>query len=490
MGLILQFAGLAVGLLVVVILVRTIRLTSGQVQVEAAADVVPDRQELAGRLAQAVRFQTISDQDPAQANGEEFAALHDYLEKIFPRAHATLTREFIADYSCLYTWTGQDERLKPILLLAHLDVVPAGSGPEGGWTHPPFEGHIADGYVWGRGTLDDKGVVLGTLEAVEFLLAEGFQPRRTFYLAFGHDEEMGGGEGAAQIATLLQSRGVELEYVLDEGLAVTEGIVPSVSGPVAMVGIAEKGNLSLELTVDCRPGHSMMPPAHTSVGLLSAAIHKLERNQMPLRIETPTRRLFCTLAPEMSFAMRLVFANLWLFAGLVKRQLAASPATNALVRTTAAATIFEAGVKENILPPRARAVINVRILTGETIASVVADTRRTIDDPRVDIKPLGGFRSEPSFVSDTTSPSFESLVRTIRQVFPGVLAAPGLVLGSTDSRHYAALTKNIYRFSPIRVTRVDLDRIHGTDERISVEGYEQVVKFYLQLIRNSDSIPS
>jgi carboxypeptidase PM20D1 len=332
--------------------------------------------------------------------------------------------------------------------------------------------------------------VLGTLEAVEILLGEGFQPRRTIYLAFGHDEEIGGREGATQIATLLQSRGVELEYVLDEGLAVTEGIVPNVSEPVALVGIAEKGYVSLELTVEGEPGHSSTPPAHTAVGLLSTAIHELERNQMPLKVETATRHLFCTLAPEMSFAMRMVFANLWLFAGLVKRQLAASPVTNALVRTTTAATIFEAGVKENILPPRARAVVNFRVLSSDTVAGVVEHAQRAISDPRVEIKPLGGFKSEPSFVSDTASPSFKSLVRTIRQVFPGVLVAPGLVLGGTDSRHYAALTRSIYRFSPIRVTGEDLDRIHGTDERISIEGYGQVVRFYLQLIQNSSSIPA
>ena len=372
--------------------------------------------------------------------------------------------------------------------MAHIDVVPAEPETEGDWTCPPFEGRIAEGYIWGRGALDYKEAVLGILEAVETLLGEGFRPRRTVYLAFGHDEEVGGQGGAAQIADLLHSRGVELEFVLDEGLAITEGIAPNVAKPVALVGIAEKGCVSVELTVESEGGHSATPPEHTAIGLLSTAIHKLERRQLPARMEAPARQLFTHLAPEMSFAMRMVFANLWLLGGLVKRQLAAAPATNALIRTTTAATIIEAGVKENVLPVKARAVVNFRMLPGDSMASVLEHVRQTVDDPRVTVKLLGDRKSEPSFVSNTDSPSFKALVRTIRQVFPEVVVTPGLVLGATDSRHYARVSDNIYRFIPIWVRPGDLDRVHGTDERISIKDYEQVVRFYIQLIRNSDSI--
>jgi len=487
-GTLLLLVGLGLVLLVSVILLRTMNLTSKQVQAGAAIDVPLDGQGIAERLAQAIRFQTTSHQDPAQFRGQEFSGLHEHLEQAFPLAHAALTKEIVEGHSLIYAWKGQQEELKPILLMGHMDVVPAESGTESDWAYPPFEGRLAEGYIWGRGSMDDKNAVLGVLEAVEMLLKEGFQPRRTVYLAFGHDEEIGGQRGAAQIAALLHSRGVELEYVLDEGLSITEGIVPNVSKPVALVGIAEKGYVSIKLTVQSEGGHSSMPPKHTAIGILSKAILKLERNQLPLRMDGPARQLFGKLAPEMSFAMRMVFANLWLFGGLVKRQLAASPASNAMVRTTTAPTMLEAGVKDNILPTTARAVVNFRLLSGDSVAGVIEHARQAIDDPRVKIEPMKGFGGEPSFVSDTESPSFSALEHTIRQVFPKVLVAPGLVMGATDSRHYANLTNRIYRFTPTWMRPEDLDRIHGTNERISIENYAQAVRFYVQLIRNSDSI--
>ena len=487
MGTIPLLIGLGLAILVSVVLIRTLRLRSDQTPAEPPASAALDGQAMAERLAQVIRYQTISHQDPAQFEDQEFARLHDYLEQAFPQIHSTLTKEVVEDYSLLYTWKGQEQGPKPILLMAHIDVVPAESGANNGWTHPPFEGRIADGYVWGRGTMDDKNSVMGILEAVETLLQEGFQPRRTVYLAFGHDEEISGNQGAGKIAALLHSRGVELEYVLDEGLSVTEGIVPFVTKPVAMVGIAEKGYLSLELTVKGSPGHSSVPPKETPIGILSSAIHRLERNQMPLRMGVPARKMFDALAPEMGFGMRMVFANLWLFGRVVRRQFAGLPTTNALIRTTTAPTMLEAGVKENILPAKAKAVVNFRLLSGDSIASVIEHARRTIDDARVEIAPLEGLTGEASFVSSTDAPGFGALVRTIRQVYSGVVITPGLVLGATDSRHYADVSTSIYRFSPIWVGPGDLERVHGTDERVSIEDHERSVSFYIQLIRNSDS---
>jgi carboxypeptidase PM20D1 len=471
--------------LVSVVLIRTVRLTSKQVQVDPAIDVMVDGQEVAEHLAHALQFQTISHQDPVQLEGKEFIGLHEYLKQMFPRVHSTLTKEVVGGYSLIYTWKGRAEGLKPILLMAHMDVVPAEPGTEGDWTYPPFEGRITEGYIWGRGAMDDKVAVLGIIEAVEMLLKEGFQPQRTIYLAFGHDEEVGGQRGAVQIADLLRSRQVELEYVLDEGGYIFDGIVPTISKPVALVGIAEKGYVSIELTVESEGGHSSSPPQHTAVGIISTAIHKLERKQLPARVEEPVRQMFSNLAPEMPFAVRIVFANLWLFGRLVKRQLAASPATNVAIRTTMAATMFEGGVKENMLPAKARAVVNFRILSGDSIASVIEHVRQTIDDPRVQIRSLERIRSEPSSVSDTNSPSFEILKRTTRQVYPEVVVTPGLLSGMTDSRHYAELSNNIYRFSPIWVGPKDPDRAHGINERISIENYEQCVRLYIELIRNS-----
>jgi carboxypeptidase PM20D1 len=471
-----------------VLLYKALRYPSRQLRVAAAADVAVDVNAAAEHLAQALRFQTVSPPDPAQFKPEEFQKLHDYLAQAFPRAHAALTREPVAGYSLLYKWPGQDESLKPILLLGHLDVVPIEPGTESQWTQPPFEGRISEGYVWGRGAVDDKAGVIGLLEAVEMLLREGYQPRRTIYLAFGHDEELGGPVGAPALAALLASRGVTPEYVLDEGGAITEGIVRGVGRPVAVVGAAEKGFVSVELTVEGTGGHSSAPPTQTVVGILAAAVARLEAEQMPAELKGVAQQMFDYIGPEMNFPMRVAFANLWLTRPLVVRQLASVPATNALLRTTTAATFFEGGVKDNVLPRRARAVVNFRILPGDTVAGVLEHVRRTVGDERVKVEALKGTAmSEPSAVSGADAAGYRVIERTLRELFPDIVVAPSLVIGATDARHYAKLCPSVYRFSPAPIRGGDLERIHGTNERLSGADFAQMIKFYRQLIRNSDA---
>ncbi|HEX8068311.1 MAG TPA: M20 family peptidase [Pyrinomonadaceae bacterium] len=469
------------------LLYKTFRYRSRQVQVAAAPDVSVDANAAAERLAQALRFQTVSTADPAQLKPEEFQKLHDYLAQTYPRAHAALAREAVGGYSLFYKWAGRDESLKPLLLLAHMDVVPVEPGTEAQWAQPPFEGRIADGYVWGRGALDDKASVTGLLEAVELLLGEGFRPRRTIYLAFGHDEEVGGAGGARALAELLAARGVTPEYVLDEGGAISEGIVRGISRPVAVVCTGEKGVVSVELTVEGAGGHSASPPSQTAVGIIAAAVARLEAGQMPAELKGVTQQTFDYVGPEMDFLPRVAFANLWLTRPLVVRQLAAAPATNALLRTTTAATVIEGGVKENVLPRRARAVVNFRILPGDTVAGVLEHVRRTVADARVKIEVLKGTAaSEPSPVSPTDAAGYRVIERTVRELFPGTVVAPSVVLGGTDARHYAKLCPAVYRFVPLRLHADDLERMHGTNERLSVENFAQLIKFYRQLIRNSD----
>jgi len=476
---------LCVVLPVCVLLVNTFRFTSEQIQIEPIQPVGVDEGGVAQHLSQALRFQTVSYQEQGRTTGEEFLSLHKYLDQTFPKIHATLTKEAVGNYSLLYTWKGRDENLKPIVLMAHQDVVPVELGTLSKWEQPPFEGKITGGFIWGRGAMDDKQNLLAIMEAVESLLGQGFQPQRTIYLAFGDDEEVGGGNGAAKTVELLRERGVELEYVLDEGLAVTDGILPDVSKPVALIGVAEKGFVSVELSAEVESGHSSMPPRQTAIGILSAAIYRLEERQMPAGIEGATRQMLETIGPEMPFGKRLVMANLWLFRPLVERILSASPGTNASTRTTTAATIIEGGLKENVLPSRARAVVNFRILPGDSIERVISHVREVVNDPRVKVNRFGIIASEPSPVSNADANGFQTVQRTIRQLYPDVLVAPALVLVATDSRHYVRLTNNIYRFSPMRVRAGDLERIHGINERISARDYAGCVKFYHQLIRNS-----
>jgi carboxypeptidase PM20D1 len=476
---------LALALLACALVINTLRFNSKQIHVDPIQPVAVDEDGAAVRLAQALRFQTISYQDAAQVKGEDFQTFHKYLEETFPKLHATLTKEAVGSYSLLYTWKGRDEKLKPILLMAHQDVVPVQQETLSKWEQPPFEGRISGGYVWGRGALDDKANLLAIMESVEMLVGEGFQPERTIYLAFGEDEEVGGGGGATKIADTLRERKVELEYVLDEGLAITEGIVPDIAKPVALIGVAEKGSVSLELSVGVEGGHSSMPPPQTAIGILSAAVNRLEERQMPASMEGPMRQMLETIGPEMPFGKRLVMANLWLFKPLVERKLSALPSTNAGIRTTTAATIIEGGVKENVLPGSARAVVNFRISPGDSIERVVAHVKEVINDPRVRVSRFGAIASEPSPVSSMSAMGFQVIQRTVRQLFPETLVAPALVLGATDSRHFVKLTNNIYRFSAMRVRPEDLERVHGVNERISVKDYAGCVRFYYQLIRNS-----
>ncbi|MBX7219752.1 MAG: M20 family peptidase [Blastocatellia bacterium] len=469
-------------LLAVVIAVRTARFSSHQVPAERPTAVTGDMQAAASHLAQALTFPTISYDSKERISAEAFRNLHQFLETTYPRTHEVLTKETVNEYSLLYTWKGRDPQLKPILLMAHLDVVPVETG--GAWHQPPFGGVIADGFIWGRGAWDDKSGVIGILEAVELLLQQGFQPRQTVYLAFGHDEEIGGLNGAAAIARLLAQRNVRLECVLDEGHLVSDGIMPGVKVPVAFIGVAEKGSLTLELRADSEGGHSSMPPRHTAIGILAAALARLDEHPMPGGLTNVTRSMFEVIGPEMPLTNKIVLANLWLFQPLLERQLAASPSTDAVLRTTTAPTMLEGSQKENVLPITAKAIVNFRIRPGDTIASVCAHVQKTVADDRIKIRTLDG--TEPSPESPIDSRGFRQIERSIRQIFPTALVSPGLVVGATDSKHFAKISDGTYRFLPVVATAADLPRFHGTNERISVTNFGQVVRFYAQLLQNLD----
>jgi len=471
--------------LATITLERTASFRSRQPQVIPVAVEPLDTAALARRLAGALRFKTVSFQDSTQFDAREFEGLHRYLRDSFPKLHAALKLEKVNGYGLLYEWTGSDPGLAPVVLLAHQDVVPIEPGTEGRWTEPPFAGRIAGGYVWGRGALDDKTSLVGLLEAVEHLVAAGAKPRHTVYLAFGYDEEVGGRRGAARIAELLASRNVHPEFVLDEGGALATGLITGVAAPVALIGIAEKGYVTVELTAQAEGGHSSMPPRATAVGILAAGLARLETRQMPRAIRGPTADMFDYLGPEMPFAPRLVMANRWLLGGILTSQFGTTPQGNALLRTTTAPTVLQAGVKENVLPSTARALVNFRILPGDSVASVLEHVRQAVDDPRIDVNALQTTFSNPSAVTPVDAGPFQLLARTIRQVVPATVVTPWLVVGATDSRHYARLTPNVLRFVGATIGKDDLRRVHGTDERVGVRAYADAVRIYIQLLKNA-----
>lgn len=472
------------GATVAATVVRTATFTHRQVHVAAVAPLAIDGEAIAHRLSQAIQIKTVSSQSATAVNEQEFGRFSEFLKTSFPRVHARFLREIINGQSILFTWAGRNPNLRPLLLMGHIDVVPVDAATAKSWRYAPFSGAVAGGYVWGRGAMDDKAALMSILEAAEHLLNDGYEPERSIYLAFGHDEEIGGNNGAAKIAELLRARGVALEYVLDEGLNIFDGIIGGLSAPVALIGIAEKGYLSLRLNAQTASGHSSIPPADNAIGIISRVLQKLADAPFPAQLSGATRQMLEYIGPEMSWPKQFALANLWLFEPLIKKQLSASPLTNATIRTTLVPTMFNAGVKENVLPPGAEAVINLRILPGETIASTVERVRQVIDDTRVQVTALP-LQAEPSAVADTASASFQWLRQTIAQTAPGVIVAPALLVATTDSRHYAGLTSNIFRFLPITVREEDTKRYHGIDERISIADYLRCVRFYAQLIRNS-----
>jgi len=443
---------------------------------------------VAERLAAALRFRTISHQDPAVEDAAAFRGLHRHLAVSYPKLHAALRRETVSGLSLLYEWPGRDAALEPLLLLAHLDVVPVEAGTEADWVHPPFAGVVADGHVWGRGAMDDKLGVVCILEALEGLVAEGFRPERTLYVGLGHDEEVGGEHGAIAIASLLAERGVRLASVHDEGGVIARGALPGLGAPLALVGVAEKGSVNIELSVEVEGGHSSTPPPSTAIGILSAAIRALEANPMPARMGAATGLFLETLGPELSFPARFVVVNRWLFGPVLGLAARRRPELDAMLRTSTAATIFHGGVKANVLPAKASAIVNFRILPGDTVADVAEHVRRTVADERVALRV--GVRSEPrepSPVSRVDGRAYATLQRTIRQLEPEALVVPYLVVGGTDSRYFADLTDAVYRFAPFAYGVDDLARVHGTDERTSLENLAAGVRFYRQLVLNSQS---
>ena len=466
---------------IAVMVTRAFSLESQQIPV-AAIQLPAVNAKAVERFSGALRFPTVS--ATGDFRPEVFQSLHRYLEEQFPLVHSKLQREVVANFSLLYRWPGSDPDAQPILLMSHLDVVPVPDIEQRRWTHSPWSGEVADGYIWGRGAIDVKCGVLSQLEAVEHLLDQEFSPKQDVYFAFGHDEEVGGYDGNLQIALKMRERGVRFRFVLDEGGVIVDGALPGLNSPLALVAVAEKGYATIQLSVDVQPGHSSMPPAQTAVGILAAAVTRLEQQPVPASLTGPVSLMLNAVAPEMDFMPQVLLANRDVLAPVLLRKFSQSPTLNAFTRSTTAVTVFQGGQHEGSLPGHAEALVNFRLLPGDSPEFVLEHVRHVVDDVRVECElRKGALPIPPSLVSDHRSPDFLTLQRVIRQVFPGVVVAPGLAVVATDSRHYEGVADNIYRFLPVQLLAADLNRIHGIDERISVQNYHRVVQFMILLIQ-------
>jgi carboxypeptidase PM20D1 len=470
--------------LVAVIVVRTVTYrapTADLAPVELAPPTNVELERAAASLAAAIRIRTISHQDAADNDAAEWDRLHAWLATTYPQAHAAMTREVIGGYTLVYTWPGRDTQRPAIILMAHHDVVPVTPGTEGDWTHPPFDGVIADGAVWGRGAIDDKGSLVALFEAIESLAARGFAPGRTVILVSGHDEEAGG-QGAAAAAELLKSRGTRAEYVLDEGMLVVAGL-PIASGPVALIGVGEKGYATLKVTAPAPGGHSSAPPPETGVETLARAVLSITENGFPPRFEGPAAEMVRTLAADAGWTARMAVANDWLFGPLLVKQLSATPAGAATLHTTIAPTMLRGSPKENVLPQDATAWINYRIAPRDTAADVMARAKEATAGLDVRLE-WEGRAYDPPPVSSSDSPAFALLAALAKDVTQAPVA-PALVTATTDSRHMTGIAENVYRFQPIKVALDEVQMIHGTSEHLTLENLRQMVEFYGRLIETS-----
>lgn len=483
----LVLAGFAVLLLVVAGFVgfRTMSFTAppppAAVEIADPSTYQLDVSAAATHLSEAIRFRTVSLVSPSDDRGE-FQRFQAWMQQTYPAFHAIARRETVGELTLLYTWQGSDPAQPPIVLTAHQDVVPVPDDTLPNWQVDPFAGVIRDDAIWGRGAIDDKGSVVALLEAAEFLARSGRTPVRTIIFAFGHDEEIGGDNGAALVAAELARRNQRPWFVLDEGMAALDNH-PLTGGPAAMIGISERGSGTLRVHAVGQPGHSSMPPPDTAVSLVSEAVGRIHAMPIERKLEGgPALGMMRALAPELSFMNRMAVSNEWLFGPLLRQRMAGNPAANALLGTTIAPTMIDGGVRPNVLPGEATAMINFRIHPRDNPDDLLAAARARVADMEGVTVDWAEPPTPASPISSADSSSYALIAALSRAVLPEAPVAPALVLAGTDARHYAGVAENVYRYQPIMLTAEDLEMPHGLNERVSIANYERMIRFYIGLI--------
>ncbi|WP_262693346.1 M20/M25/M40 family metallo-hydrolase [Kordiimonas aquimaris] len=475
-------------LVAVIAVARTLMLLPARAPIAMQEISAPPevRDRYAQNLAAAIRFKTISTGDGAAPDHAAFAGFHAFLQDTYPAAHVAMNREVVADYSLIYRWPGSDATKKPIAFTAHMDVVPVPAFGLADWQHDPFAGIIDDdGVIWGRGAMDDKGMLIALMETIEKLAQQGFVPNRDVYLMFGHDEEIGGG-GASAMAALLKARGIQFSWLIDEGSAMVEGAVPGVESTVALISLGEKGSVTLKLSAEDEGGHSSAPKRFTAASLAARAGYLVTDNPYPLVLDENLERFLMSVAPEMDFGARVAIANLWATRPLLRDQLAENPTLAAFMHTTTAFTMMQSGTKSNILPQYGEAIVNYRIHPRDTVAGVIERARRIIDDPRVVVEQLGG--RDATSMSSTDSEGYTMIAGTIKDVFGPIPTAPTLTVQATDGRFYYGVSDDVYRFTPFVFRPGDLKRIHGTNEAMHRDDLVRQVAFFEALISKAASV--
>ena len=455
------------------------------------------------RLSKAVTFKTISNQDRDDFDTAAFEAYHEFLRDSYPNVHKTLKREVLGSprpYSLLYTWEGKNPELQPALFYAHMDVVPVPEESRDQWDQEPFAGTVADGYIWGRGVLDDKNQIHGILEAAEMRIKEGWQPSRTYYFVFGQDEEVGGPEGARHVADVLEERGIEkFAFVMDESAPLIPGAFPGIPDNTALIGIAQKGYLSLELAINGIGGHSSQPPEESNIGILAKAITKLEAAQFPYRIHPAVRYQYRYMGPELAADKQPMYAAVAFgkdgeMTDLEREfieEMATNQVTRAMLHTTIAVTMIDAGIKDNVLPPSAKAVVNFRPMPGDTPEVIMEHVRNAIDDDRITLTDVSA-STPATAVANPESNGYKQLEKAIRQIWGNdLIVAPFFVIGGSDAKHFQArpFAPDVFTITGLQLESMkEFEGFHGVNERIRVDEYGKTIGFFYTLMENLEEL--
>ena len=441
-----------------------------------SSPVAYDKDAAVTALQKLVQCKTISYNDPAEEDDAEFEKLISMLPTLYPKVFEVCDFQRLPDRALLLRWKGKSSE-KPAVMMAHYDVVPV---REDLWEKPPFAGIIEDGVLWGRGTLDTKVTLNGSLFAANALMEQGFVPENDIYFAYSGGEEVNG-KGAPNIVNYFAQQGITPYLVVDEGGAVVEKVFPGVKKPCGMVGIAEKGMINLQYTVHSGGGHASAPPPKTPVTTLAAACRNVVEHPFKMDLNKPAALMFDTLARHSSFVYKLIFANLWCFKPVLNLICKKSGGEmNALVRTTTAFTQMEGSKARNVIPAEAHLVSNMRLSPADSVESAVTYLKKVVNDDQVELTVLEC--QEPSPVSETDCDSYYKVADAVAETWPGCVVTPYLMVQCSDSRHYRDISNHVYKFSAMDLTAEERKSIHGNNERIRLETIGKAVEFYLRLL--------
>jgi carboxypeptidase PM20D1 len=430
-------------------------------------------------MSAAIQIKTITSEDTLRLDTVQFDAFKHFLETAYPLVHQHLKRILINDYNYIFEWKGTDSIAAPIVLMAHYDVVPVEESALKLWTAQPFGGEVKNHIIWGRGAVDDKVNVISILEAAEGLLQKGFPPKQTILLCFGCNEELSG-TGAQAIVRYLAQKNIRPSLVLDEGGEITREELKDVDRPIAVIGVAEKGYVTFELSVEKPGGHSSQPAKETAIDILTKALYQLRSVKPEASIIPPIKTFLTRISGATNnFAEKMALTNLWLLKGVVINILGDKPSGNAMLRTTIVPTVINSGVRENVIPSEATALINSRILPGDTRQSVQDFITKAINDERVKISIKGSFSRESSSVTDINNDAYKKVESAIGRVMDSVITTPYIMLGGTDSRYYRSISDGVVNFSPC----LDFKGYHGINERLPVTDLQRCISFFTILMK-------